>query len=291
MMRPNVLAKYLPAKPKRYVKSKYTAIKVWTVRQFFSYTPAELERALSSMRLATGDTVLMHSAFNIWNGFMGQARQVIDCMLNVIGPSGNLLMMSVPYSGSSYDYLRKGQPFDVRATISRAGIISEIFRRRKHVLRSLNPVHPVAALGPMAEWLVADHHKTKFSCGPGSPFEKLVELNGKALLFDVPYTNFSFGHYLEHVFQDSAPIKLYRDDPMEGIVIDANGNQVRVQSCVLTEKAARQRNFRILEEDLGRRKLLRRERIGNTTLRVVSIRDVVNRAAEIVRSGRHFYTA
>ena len=68
-------------------------------------------------------------------------------------------MMSLAYSGSSYDYISAGKPFDVAPTMSRMGIVSEAFRRRKHVLRSANPLHPVLAWGPQARWVVSGARK------------------------------------------------------------------------------------------------------------------------------------
>src|SRR5262249_9108335 len=99
------VAKYIPSKYYAYVRHHYHSIKQSTAylyvrgkyikygkkitRRFFSYTPVQLERKLIAMGLADGDTVLMHSAFNMLNGFDGTPDQVIDCILNIIGNSGN----------------------------------------------------------------------------------------------------------------------------------------------------------------------------------------------------------
>ena len=42
------------------------------------------------MGITAGDTVLMHSAFRVFNGFEGTPDQVIECVLNVIGAVGKL---------------------------------------------------------------------------------------------------------------------------------------------------------------------------------------------------------
>ena len=62
---------------------------------------------------------------------------------------------------------------------SRMGILSEMFRRQKDTRRSLNPAHPVLAAGPLASWFVEGHEECAYSCGPGSPFEKLIEKDAK----------------------------------------------------------------------------------------------------------------
>ena len=135
-------------------------------------------------------------------GSRGGPQQIIDCILNVIGDAGNLLMVSMPYTGTTDDYLKAVKIFDVIKTESSMGIITEIFRRNKDVVRSLNPAHPILAFGPDAKWIVSDHDKTMYSCGKDSPFEKLLELDAKALFFDVPFRTMTFFHYLEDKSKD-----------------------------------------------------------------------------------------
>ena len=164
-----------------YLRSKYIKNSKKITERLFSYTPTQLDYKLKTMGITEGDTILMHSGFKFLNGFNGTPDQVIECILNIIGHSGNLLMVSMPYRGSTYKYLKEGIPFDVNNTMSAMGIITETFRRRPGVVRSLNPAHPILAYGPAAEWIIADHEKTMYSCGKGSPFEKILRLNAKAL--------------------------------------------------------------------------------------------------------------
>ena len=234
------IARYLPSKYHPYVRRTYHRLKHSSLvvlyevsifgrarklaRRFFSYTPMQLENTLKTMGITAGDTVLMHSAFRVLNGFEGTPDQVIACVLNVIGESGNLVMVSLPYRGSTAAYLQAGVPFDVQHTMSAMGVITEIFRHTPGVVRSLNPAHPILACGPAAPWLIADHEHTMYSCGKGSPFEKLVHLQAKALFFDVSLRRMTFFHYVEDLFQDTLPVKLYEEMPVESIVIDASGN-------------------------------------------------------------------
>jgi aminoglycoside 3-N-acetyltransferase len=231
----------------------------------------------------------MHSAFNAFNGFSGGPHQVIDCILNVVNESGNLLMVSMPYKGSASDYLKENRTFDVLKTESSMGIITEIFRRKKDVVRSLNPAHPILAFGPDAKWIISDHDRTMHSCGKSSPFEKILERNAKAFFFDVPFRTTTFFHYLEDKFKDSSPVKLYDDEPIETTVIDSIRNEITVKTYVFSREARENRNVHILERELKKRKLSNSERIGNTKLIVANLTDVVSCAQEIVTSGLHFY--
>ena len=285
------LSQYLTSSQKRALKTYYYKLQRRVVKLLASYTPDQLEAKFRSLGICQNDAVLMHSAFNPFNGFQGTAGQVIDCLLNVIGPQGHLCMMSMAYSSSSQDYLETGRTFDVKGTVSQMGFISEIFRRREGVLRSANPLHPVLASGPKASWIIEGHDQVLYSCGAGSPFEKMLEMNTKVLFFDVPFERFTFVHYIEDRFKDSAPFPLYHPDPLECVMIDPGGQERHVKAYVFGRETRRRRDFSVLKGALLRGGFLRRDRIGNTRLLVVRTNDAVACAQEIIDQGKHFYKA
>ena len=272
-----------------YLKRHYFRAKNSITKRLLSYRPSQLEEKFRAMGLAESDTVYMHSAFKPFNGFSGGPHQIIDCLLNVIGDAGNLVMVSMPYGGSTETYLRTAKVFDVIKTESSMGIITEIFRRKKDVLRSLNPAHPILAFGPDAQWIISGHDKTMYSCGKGSPFEKISQLDAKAFFFDVPFRTMTFFHYLEDKFKDSSPVKLYDDEALESIVIDSKGNEIRVKTHIFSKAARENRSARHIARELRMKNLIRIDRIGNTKLNLVNLRDVVGCAQKIVDAGLHFY--
>ena len=75
------------------------------MRRFFSYGSEELVEALRRVGVATGDSIMLHSAFEPHHGFRGSAEEAIDAFLEALGPQGNLLMVSLPYMRSSLYYL------------------------------------------------------------------------------------------------------------------------------------------------------------------------------------------
>jgi aminoglycoside 3-N-acetyltransferase len=284
-----LLSRYLPREHKRALKGAYNRIKSRAIQLLASYTPAQLEAKFRDLGIARNDAVLMHASFGQFTGFPGKPREVIDCLLNVLGPGGHLFMMSMGYSSSSHDYLKSGQPFDVRRTVSRMGIISEIFRRREGVLRSANPLHPVLAWGPKADWVIAGHDQLAYSCGAGSPFEKMLDLDTKVLFFDVPFTVFTFVHYLEDRFKDSAPVPVYHPEPLQSLLVDEDGRERRVKVYVFHRDAIERRNFPVLGKALIRGGLLKRDRIGNTGLMIVKMTDALKQGERLVDKGTHFY--
>jgi aminoglycoside 3-N-acetyltransferase len=228
---------------------------------------------------------LIHSAFRVFNGFTGTPDQVIACVLNVIGESGNLAMVSMPYTGSTSAYLRTGVPFDVQQTRSAMGVITEIFRQTPGVVRSVNPAHPILAWGPAAPWLIVGHEHTMYSCGKGSPFEKLVQVQAKALLFDVSLRNMTFFHHVQDMFRDSSPVKLYEEMPAESIVIDTNGSKNVVKTYVFSRESRIHRS-RNLQQALVQNKLINSQKIGNTQLMVLNLQEVVECTEHMVRAGK-----
>jgi aminoglycoside 3-N-acetyltransferase len=272
----------------RALRGLYIRHRKKITQRFFSYTPMQLENALRTMGITTGDTVLMHSAFRVFNGFEGTPEQVIACVLNVIGESGNLAMVSMPYGGSTSAYLGRGVPFDVQQTRSAMGVITEIFRHTPGVVRSVNPAHPVLAWGPAAPWLIADHEHTRYSCGRDSPFEKLLQIQAKALLFDVSLRHLTFFHYVQDRFQDTLPVNLYEDMPVESMVIDTSGNTKVVQTYVFSSASRRHRSQN-LRRALIQNKLINGQKIGKTQLIVLHLQDVVECAQHMVRAGQSLW--
>ncbi len=286
---PRLLLGLLPELQQQAIKARARQLRARLVRLLFSYTTAQLDAKLRALGVVTGDAILMQSAFHDLNGFDGEALDVIDCILNIIGPHGHLFMMSMPYNDTALDYLQNEKPFEVLRTPSQMGLVSELFRRRRGVLRSANPMHPVLAFGPRSEWIVSGHEDLSHSCGEGSPFEKMLTLDTKALLFDVDLDVLTFTHYVEHVFRDAAPTRVYADQPLEAKLVDARGQYRRVVIYPFAPTAMGMRNFGVLYDELLKRCLVSEGRIGNTQLHVVSLRDVLQSGADLVDRGGNIF--
>lgn len=232
---------------------------------------------------------MLHSAFGAQYGFLGSPDELADVLLATVGPAGHVLMVSLPYRSSSLAYLQRGRQFDVRKTPSMMGLVSEFFRRRPGVVRSLHPTHPILVFGPKADWFVADHPNCVHPCGPNTPFDRVLQANGKALFFNVPLDTFTFFHYLEHIVAPFLPFPVYTDELFEVPVIDADGNKRTVRTHVYAENTIRRRRFPILEEALRSRGHVRSARVGASELLAVDVRDAVETVLAMHRAGRYFY--
>lgn len=240
---------FLPPAQKWKLRKLYMGCRERIVKVCLSYGKDELVAGLRRIGICAGDTVMVHGAFNPYLGFKGSPGDVIDAFLDALGPTGNLLMVSMPYTSSTYEYLGKSRCFDVRTTVSMMGVISESFRGRGEVIRSLSPTHPVLAHGPKTDWIIGGHNKCLYPCGPGSPFEKLALLNGKVVFFAVPFETFTFFHYLEHMIKDELGFPLYFRDPVDVPMIDHAGERHLVKSFVFSLEANRRRRPGILKAE------------------------------------------
>lgn len=95
------------------------------------------------------------------------------------------------------DELREALPvFDPATTPTTMGAIPETFRTWPGTLRSVHPLESVCAQGPRAAEITREH-PLAFSEGPGSPFAKLYDLDGRILLLGVGFNRCTALHFAE----------------------------------------------------------------------------------------------
>jgi len=132
---------------------------------------------LKALGLREGDDVLVHASLKSLGPIPDAAKTVTDAFLEVLGEEGTLLMPSLTYSSVTKD----NPVFDWEHTPSCVGGLSEYFRTRAGVLRSIHPTHSVCALGKKAAQFTESHFQDRTPVGENSPFFKLKEANGKVL--------------------------------------------------------------------------------------------------------------
>lgn len=282
------IATVLGDKQKRALKSKLNQAKQRVVKALFSYDADGLIDGLRAMGLTETDTVLVHSNFEPDSGFKGAPIDLVNALATFLGERGNLLMVSIPFRGSAYDYLALNKKFDVRKTLSMMGLVTEMFRRRPGTRRSLHPTHPVLVLGKDSEWLTAGHEDSRYPCGPGTPFEKFHKLNGKILFFDVGFGAITFFHHVEHSLQGDLPFPVYDERLFDANVVDAEGQPRIVQTYAYSKVP---RSAEKLEAEMIRRGKIRKGRVGNSRMLLVTAADVVTCQSEMVKAGNYPYDA
>ena len=271
------------------LKSRLARLRSWYVRTFRAYEPAELLRALRGLGIRPGDTIMLHSAWSAAHGFRGSIDDLIDAFVEAVGPQGHLLMVSLPYRNAALDWLQSGRTFDVRRTPSMMGMVSEMFRRRADVQRSLHPTHPILVRGPQAERFIAAHPDCPYPCGPGTPFEEMARADARVVFLNVPIDMFTFFHYLEHLVSPTLPFALYTDEPFDAPVVDADGRARTVRTYAFAREAIRRRRPERLYDALRAGGFVATQRVGATRLLAVRVRDAIACTQTLQAEGRLFY--
>lgn len=171
------------------------------------FTKEFLVKNFQTIGIEKGDSLLVHSSLSKMGYLENGSDTLIDALLEVIGSTGNLLMPSSPNLLLQLDYVRSNQLFDVQNSPSKLGAITETFRKRSNVLRSLHNTEPVCACGPDAQYLTAGHFQELTPYTQSSPFYRLTELNGKILYIGVTLINAGTSlHLLEDAVDFKYPV-------------------------------------------------------------------------------------
>jgi aminopeptidase-like protein/aminoglycoside N3'-acetyltransferase len=164
------------------------------------YREADLVTELKRAGVGAGDTLFVHTAIEA----LGQAqdcdsaetqRLLLRSLQTVVGPQGTILVPTYTFS------FCKQEIFDVNRTPTDGGPWSpsadflEYFRSLPGVIRSRDPIHSIAALGPMADNLVGNVPNTCF--GDDSVFDRLLKIGGKICMIGVGLEEATFRHFVE----------------------------------------------------------------------------------------------
>jgi len=218
---------------------------VWQLRSKFApllkmrngtYDTTELETMLRAHLPADYEILMVHSSISDMQPmYQGNARDLLDLLLR-LATSERTIAMPAFFFGTSElynrEYYRKNPRFDVRRTPSQMGLLSELFRRRPSVIRSLHPTHSVCALGPLANEMVATHHLSPWPCGPLSPFGIMGRRKTVILGLGTEYfRSLTQVHAMEEALGDEFPLPRECEEPVHLELIDQSGNSLQYEMC------------------------------------------------------------
>jgi len=274
---------------KNRIKSLLKRLRVFYEHAFYSFSATEFEQALRDLSITSGDTILVHSSFDAFKGFQGKPTDIIATLQKAVSPTGIIIMPTMPFTGTAVDYARANPLFDAKRTPSRMGLITELFRRSSGVIRSLHPTHPVAVWGNQAEAIAAQHYLARTPCGQGSPFERLLEHQGKILLIGTGIGVLTFYHYIEELFEERLPINPFTKELFLLKVKDPEGNLHSCETRLFEPAVSRRRNLHKIVPELKRIEALHRRRIGKLDITVLRAQDVLNATRNLLDRGIHCY--
>lgn len=173
-------------------------------------TTDTLLHELRALGIRPGDLVMVHASLRAVGPVSGGPDGVLGALLDALGPTGTLLAY-VSWDRSPYAETLDGNQlspaekaawpaFDpaTAAPFPEWGYLNTVICRHPGVRRSANPDASMAAIGPLADELVASHPLDS-GYGPGSPLERFNELGGKVLLLGAPLDAVTVLHYAEAI--------------------------------------------------------------------------------------------
>jgi aminoglycoside 3-N-acetyltransferase len=149
---------------------------------------------LRSLGAFSAPNLMVHSSLSACGHIEGGPTTVIYALQEWIGDR-NLVLPTHTYC---YPDAHGDAPvYDSRLTSSVVGAITNEYWRQPGTARSIHPTHSLAASGPDAAAICADHQLCETPCGKATPYERLVHQDSAALMFGVTMNSYTFFHTAE----------------------------------------------------------------------------------------------
>lgn len=144
------------------------------------YTKAELKQQLQNAGLTGKETILIHSSMKAIGEVESGADTVLDAWMEYFA-DGLLLLPTHTWANVNAEH----PVYDYRSTPSCVGLLTNLFRLRAGVVRSLHPTHSLAGFGKGAAEYLAGEDENNTPCTPGGAYDRLKDCGGKILLVGV----------------------------------------------------------------------------------------------------------
>jgi len=198
-------------------------------KTFFRISRAQIDEALRKVGLRKGDVVCVHSMLSRTGFFVDGPEAIIDSLVNIVGQAGSIMMPTFPTRGSMLAYLDEGNVFDVRNSPSRVGFLTETFRRRPGVRRSLHPTSPVAAWGDKAEFFIEGHENSLTPYGNDTPYGRMITLD-RCFILMIGVPILTLAHHLQEKVEFP---NLFLPGIREVEVIDRKGRRQHMRTRII----------------------------------------------------------
>lgn len=172
---------------------------------------------LDQLGVRPGGTLLVHSSVKSLGPIKSGLEGITSALLRALD-GGTLLIPTLTYEYVDWE----NAVFDVLRTPSCVGALTEYFRKRDGVCRSLHLSHSVAGIGPNTDYFLSEHHLGTSQCGPKSPFSKVPRKGGQILMLGCGLHPNTSMHGIEEL---SEPPYLFEDRMIEYTAIDERGSR------------------------------------------------------------------
>jgi len=249
----------------------------------------DIKAGLRKLGVKKGDMIGVHSSLSSFGYVEGGADAVIDALLEVVGKEGTIVMpthssnlekveLSPEEKAAGVSWLFRILPYDPKETPCTTGIIPDTFRKRRGVIRSNHPSLSIAAIGPKAKE-ITDAGDGRSLAG----WKVVYQLDGYILLIGVGLDVCTAMHLAESMVQLPQHI-LNKITPPKWFV-------QKYPESEWEWDVGPYPNFAKLQEPCVRSKIMKTVKVGNSTLKLVRLRALIDLYVEHLRKNPDvFYT-
>ncbi len=157
------------------------------------YTKHDLIDSIFKIGILPTDTLLVHSSMKAIGEVEGGADTVLDAFIEYFDDDGLLIFPTHTWDQINDEY----NVFNPMTEPSCVGLLTNLFRKRPGVVRSLHPTHSVAALGKDATLYTAGEEFFDTPCSRNGCWGKLYDRKAKILFLGCSLKKNTFIHFVE----------------------------------------------------------------------------------------------
>jgi len=243
------------------------------------HTKQDLLTQLSDLNIDPSGTLMVHVSYKAIGEVDGRGDTVLDTLTEYM-KSGLLVLPSHTWSNVGAN----NPVMDVLYTPTCVGVLTEIFRKRPNVHRSLHPTHSLAAIGKGAEEFLSGEEHIETPCGKGGAYYKLWERNAQILLIGVNFTRNTFIHGIEEWDGAEGSIS---PDKTDFYVINHSGERIYTPQNRHCSRLGSE-TFSKLESPALQQGVLTIGRFGDATARLMSTESLRAMVAEMLQSDARY---
>jgi aminoglycoside 3-N-acetyltransferase len=156
------------------------------------HTVSSLISDIRSLGILASDTLMVHSSMKAIGEVEGGAESVLDALQSALS-EGLLILPTHTWK----DWNNRGGLFDPELEPSCVGVLTELFRKRPGVYRSLHPSHSVAAWGADAQAYVQGEEYAKTPGPRDGCWGRLYDRKAKILFLGATSKTNTYLHSVE----------------------------------------------------------------------------------------------
>ena len=243
------------------------------------YTKEELIKNLAEIGVDPKGVLKVHLSCKAVGEVDGRGDAILDSLMEYM-QEGLLVLPSHTWRNVG----TTNPVMDVLHTPSCVGVLTEMFRKRQGVYRSLHPTHSVSAIGKNAQSFVSGEEHISTPCGEGGAYYKLWQCNAQVLLIGVNFTKNTFIHGIEEWDKAEGTIKNHSES---FYVIDYNGQRLhspQYRHCAPIGS----KTFSKLEPQALQEGILTLGKFGNATTRLMQTKPLRQMVATLLKEDANY---